>query len=483
MKKNIIQYITLIAFIAGLALPAVAQTTPADLKIVSQEVRKSGNNVLVDMALELDDVKVRSNDMIIYTPVLVSAANSNDRVELSPIVVAGNKRHKILRRELKLNKEMSVDTPANFVLKKVKRAQQGFSFSTAVPFSSWMEGATLVMETTVSGCADCKDVLDNILVANNVIPKLELPAFALTYIEPEAEVKARQDRHTATFNFVVDRYELLRDYKGNRPKFEEVDAIISEVALNGDIQITEFTIDGYASPEASVPHNKMLAENRAKAFADYLVSKFNIDRNKFTVNSHGEDWVGLRKAVVASNIADKDEILKIIDTVDNPDARDTPLQQLSGGTTYRTMLNEMYPPLRRTEYTIAYLVRAFNLEEAKEVLKTNPKLLSLNEMYMVAQSYDASSAEFKEVFDIASRLYPESDIAIINSSAADIENGAYDSAIRRLQKLGDSSKAYNNLAVAYLMKGDYDKARELFTKAGNDKDAKANLIKLAEFLK
>lgn len=44
-----------------------------------------------------------------------------------------------------------------------------------------------------------------------------LPKFALAYIVPDVEtVKTRADRHTATFNFVVDRFALLRDYKDNR---------------------------------------------------------------------------------------------------------------------------------------------------------------------------------------------------------------------------------------------------------------------------
>ncbi len=252
---------------------------------------------------------------------------------------------------------------------------------------------------------------------------------------------------------------------------------------NADVEITDFTIAGYASPEGAAPHNKMLAERRAAAFADYLVTKFDITRDKFAVSSHGEDWEGLRKAVEASSLEKKDEILNIIATVANVDARDTPLRQLDGGRTYQILSSDFYPPLRRTEYTIAYVVRSFDVEEAKEVLKTNPRLLSLNEMYMVAHSYEANSPQFKEVFDIAARLYPDSEIAVMNSAAADIENGAYDAAIRRLEKLKDSSAALNNLGVAYLMKGEYTKARECFVKAGDDQDAKANLIKLEEFLK
>ncbi|MGI6574257.1 MAG: hypothetical protein ACOX19_12890 [Fermentimonas sp.] len=55
-------------------------------------------------------------------------------------------------------------------------------------------------------------------------------------------------------------------------------------------------------------------------------------------------------------------------------------------------------------------MRPFSVEEAKGVIRTNPRLLSLNEMFLVAQTYAPASSEFKEVFDIATRLYPDEPI-------------------------------------------------------------------------
>ncbi len=232
-----------------------------------------------------------------------------------------------------------------------------------------------------------------------------------------------------------------------------------------------------ASPEGGFEHNRKLAENRANSFADYLVTKFGIPRNKFTVDGMGEDWPGLRKAVALSSLADRQAVLDIIDKVSNPDARDGELLKLSGGDTYRTLLNNYYPALRRTEYSIAYVVRAFNVEEARQVIKKNPKLLSLNEMYLVAESYPSDSKEFREVFDIAVRLYPDSEIAIMNSAAADIESKNLDAAIERLKKIEDKPQSWNNLGVAYILKGDSEKAVDYFRKSADYKDpnGKANL--------
>lgn len=486
MKNTITRNIALLLLLAGIVLPAYTQTTPLEVSIVNENIEKKGENVMVNLEFVLDDVAVQSNDMVIYTPVIISPHNSAVRVEMPPLVLTGNKRNKVLKRRERLYGETLTAAKPMTILKKEKRSQQSVEYNTTIAFSDWMRGATLAVQTAVSGCADCFEQTDDLFVEGNLMPQIELPTFALVYIEPEVEaVKERSDRHSATFNFKVGRSDLLREFKDNQPKFEEVDRIIREVMSNDDIEITDFNIAGYASPEGSATLNKTLAEKRAAIFAHYLETKFNVSKNKFTVESLGEDWDGLQKAVEASNITDKEEILRIINTVENEDVRDTPLRNLSNGNTYRTLLDEFYPPLRRTEYTIAYVVRAFDVEEAKTIIKTNPKLLSLNEMYLVSQSYEANSPEFKEVFETAVRMYPNSEIAILNSAATDIENNAIDRAIDKMLKLGNNPKASNNLGVAYALKGDLEKALDLFSKAAaiNDADAVHNLEKLKEYMK
>ena len=82
-------------------------------------------------------------------------------------------------------------------------------------------------------------------------------------------------------------------------------------------------------------------------------------------------------------------------------------------------------------------------------------------MFLVANSYDKGSDQFKEVFDIAVRLYPTDPIAQLNTAALEIETGAYDPAISRLQGI-NLPEAWNNLGVAYAMKKDYTTAMTIF---------------------
>lgn len=484
-RKNITNIYVAILALLMFAPMAVAQGSDNPIRIVKESAEKKSNKLTTSFDVVLGkSLKVGRNDMIIMTPVLKSKT-SDDVLMLDPVVVMGGTRDKVVRRNLKYKNETALPDNTLSKLKRKNGSEQVINYSSTIDYKPWMRDAELVMHNVVSGCANCDDEAGQIVVANRLVPEAYKPSYKLTYIVPEVEpVKERSDRHTATFNFVVDRYELLRDYKGNRAKFEEVDKIISDIQADKDLKITEFNIEGYASPEASVPHNKMLAENRAKAFADYLVTKLNVSRDMFTVSSHGEDWVGLRKAVEASNINDKSDILRIIDTVENPDARDTPLKELSNGDTYRTLLNTYYPPLRRTDYTVAYVVRAFNVEEAKEIIKKNPKLLSLNEMYLVAETYPAGSDQFKEVFDIALRLFPDSEIAIANAAAVEIEGGHNEFAIRTIEKSGHQDKMLNNLGIAYARAGKYDEALKILTKAANsgDADAKHNLEELKKVM-
>ena len=481
--KNIIYLI--IAFFMTIPGAWAQDTSLSGIVIENLSTVKQHDRLSVSFDISLDALQIKSNNMLVLTPVLRSNDNNLDNVALEPVVVAGKKRDKILTRKKVLREKLPVAGEPVALVTRENNAAQSVHYTMEVPFRAWMNDASLSLVHEVSGCADCMSLEGEQLLVDNILPEPYQPVYKLTYIVPEAEaVKTRSDRHTATFNFVVNRWELRRDYKDNASKLNEVDRIVGDIRNNPDFEITEFTIDGYASPEGGAAHNRMLAENRANAFADYLVSKFNVSRGRFTVTGHGEDWEGLRKAVAVSSIADRQAVLDIIDKVSNPDGRDAELMKLSGGETYRTLLSDLYPPLRRTEYAVAYTVRGFDVEEAREVIKTNPRLLSLNEMYLVAQSYPVESNEFSGVFEIAARLYPDSDIAILNSAAADIEGDNMDGAIARMNRIADNPKVWNNLGVAYARKGDFDKAREYFTKAvgQGDDDARANLDELRKVL-
>ena len=129
------------------------------------------------------------------------------------------------------------------------------------------------------------------------------------------------------------------------------------------------------------------------------------------------------------------------------------------------MLDTWYPALRRSDYTVSYTVRPFTTEEAKEIIYTNPKLLSTQEMYLVAQTYETGSKEFNEVFEIAVRMFPEDRTANYNAACSAIERGDYEEAEKYLAKAGDTAHAANARGVMAMRQGDDEAALRYFEQA------------------
>ncbi len=163
MKKILFKNIMLMVLLTGFVFPSFAKTSPLKVKIVNEVIQKVGDQVTIDLDFVVDDVTVRSNEMIIYTPVIVSAVNSNDRLELPSVLLTGNRRSKILKRQQRLNKQVSVvSNPTLKIVRKQKNAEQTIEYAATIAYSEWMEGATLAVETAVSGCADCYDFVDDL---------------------------------------------------------------------------------------------------------------------------------------------------------------------------------------------------------------------------------------------------------------------------------------------------------------------------------
>ena len=106
-----------------------------------------------------------------------------------------------------------------------------------------------------------------------------------------------------------------------------------------------------------------------------------------------------------------------------------------------------------------YHVKNFNVEEAKEIMKVRPQNLSLNEMYLVANTYSNGSREFINVFETAVKLFPEDDVAKLNAAMA----GQFLDQV----KYRELPEYANAAGVLALLRGDYDVA-ERFLQAASD---------------
>jgi len=130
------------------------------------------------------------------------------------------------------------------------------------------------------------------------------------------------------------------------------------------------------------------------------------------------------------------------------------------------------------DYELRYTVIPFTVEEGKKTLEINPSLLSLNEMFLIAQTYPAGSKDFRRVFDIAATTFPANEIAVFNAAANALDVRDIDAAKKYLDQLATHDAAYeNNLGILSALLGNPKKAVDHFKKAieGGNIEASINL--------
>ena len=252
-----------------------------------------------------------------------------------------------------------------------------------------------------------------------------------------------------------------------------------------EIQITHIDIHGFASPEGSYSNNVRLAEGRAQALKEYVRRQYDFADSVFSVSSTPEDWAGLRRFVADSELNEKSELLSIIDNDQLlPDEKDQKMRRKYPAA-YKFMLNEWYPALRHSDYVVHYVVRPFTVDEAKALLYTRPQLLSLQEMFMVAQTYPVDSPEYLDVFETAARLYPTDTTASLNVAIAAIGRQDWDTAERYLDRAGLTPEAQHARAVLAMRQNRLDDAEPLLQEAiaAGIPEAESNFFILNEMKK
>ena len=461
MKKNIFLIIGLCVLLSH----TVTAKSPYKGKILIDvsAYAKQSNKLNVNADIVLDGLELPENNMVTIIPV-IRALDGTDKMELDPLIVNGTTRHKVNLRNIAFDKYNYPENTAQ-VIKRKKKSVQRFSYTFEIDYSSWMRNSELIFIEIVTGC-NCDDK------GNTIYPgaKLELlppykPEFRLAYLIPEVEaLKSRSDSYSASLDYALNKSTIDANFKNNATVLEDVDRIISDVKNDPNIILNKIEVIGYASPDGSSAYNMSLSEKRAKSFTDYLIARHSLPARLIETNWVGEDWQGLISAIKVSDYIYRNDVLQVIDNTSNLDKRKSLLKGLQNGEVYRNLFTSFYPALRRNSYDIFYTVSSLNTDQAKELINVKPQQLSLNEMFMVANSYEKGSDQFKNAFAIAVKLFPEDATAKFNSYTSDIEIGSYDDAIVELVAI-DRAEAWNNLGVVLFYKGDYEHAISYFEKA------------------
>ena len=428
----------------------VRDTTVCGLELQNVSMLRRAESMNVNMDLKLADFSMKGERVAVFSPLIV---NGSDTLRLQPVGLYSRARwYQYLRvgeKPLGGEGEQSIrwsERPAEM------------SYAQSVPYEEWMNGAELMLERCDYGC--CRTVLDEeVAPLTNYKEVYFTPVYR--YVRPAADaLKLRELSGRAYIDFPVNRTEIYPDYRKNPVELAKIVATIDSVRNDSDVTVREITIKGYASPESPWDNNTRLAKGRTATLKSYVQNLYHFPEDFIKTDYEPEDWAGLREFVEGSGLTHRDEILAIIDdTTIAPDPKEAKIKSLYPEE-YRFLLQTVYPGLRHSDYTIEYTIRQFSdVREIERVLHSQPQKLSLEEMFLLAQSYEEGSDEYNEVFEIAVRMYPNDETANLNAANAAMNRGDLAAAEKYLAKSGDSAEAVYARGMLQGLRGDYDGAR------------------------
>ncbi|MDE6338225.1 MAG: DUF3868 domain-containing protein [Muribaculaceae bacterium] len=441
---------------AALALPsftfAAADIATDAVSVAASDVTHSEENFFVKMAIDLSGYKgLNSNRDITITPIL---AGETDTVRFQPIMVAGRARYYLHLRQGENSRAVKTLYQAGKV--------GTVDYSATTKYEPWMDLSKLSLEAQSCGCCGEPIALVDIPVLEiDLVPK-EAPQFTphFAFVQPKAELEKRREiRGQAYIDFPVNRTELYPDYRRNPQELKKILATIDSVRLDKDVTLKNMTIHGYASPEGSYANNVRLARGRTATLKDYVLAQYSFQQSLVDTAYTPEDWAGLRRYVENSTIANRQGILDIIDSDLQPDPKNEAIRKRYPQQ-YAFLLKEVYPGLRHSDYTIEYNVRNFtDINEIKELMRTNPGKLSLNEMFAAASSMTPGTEEYNHAFEVAVLLHPDNEEANLNAANIAMQAGNFSKAETYLKKAGNSPQATYARGLLEALKGDYKLAK------------------------
>lgn len=173
------------------------------------------------------------------------------------------------------------------------------------------------------------------------------------------------------------------------------------------VNVIGVTTASYASPEGEISLNEDLAMDRAKS-ANKAVTrelsrkKLNLDDEAVRAEPKGEDWEGFKKAMRASDIADKDLILRVLEMYSDKNKREEEIKNIAK--TYKEIENNILPDLRRSQVSIVYTVEGYTDEELVDLAKNNADILTVEELLFAATLFEDSNDKL-EVYQNTARVH------------------------------------------------------------------------------
>ena len=311
-------------------------------------------------------------------------------------------------------------------------------------------------------------------VADGVIATSEL--YRKTLLQSKGSVaqdsfqRIVAQKQEANIKFLIQQAELRKSELQNGSVQEFVNLLKRISADRQGLNLNNVEVSAYASPDGGYQLNERLANQRQQNAESYV--KQQMKQASLTqpveANYTAQDWEGFQQMVAASNIQDKDVILRVLSLYKDPQEREQQIKNMSAG--FRELADYILPELRRARLTINYETVGRDDQQIKDQLKADPTKLDIEEMLYAATLTD-DNAEKESIYKQTAKLWDRDARAVNNLAMLAWQRGDYEEAQNLLYKAQainpNCPEVSANLGMLALQQGDVAQAESLIGKAAN----------------
>ena len=254
------------------------------------------------------------------------------------------------------------------------------------------------------------------------------------------------------------------ELKGQSVK--DFQAALDEILANERKTLVSTDVVAYASPDGKEDQNAKLSDNRSKTAekAYGKVVKGKEMTGDVNVTSIAEDWEGFQELVAASDLEDKDLIIRVLSMYSDPAVREKEIKNMSA--VYSSLAKEVLPELRRARFIANVEFKNYTNEELLQLIEENIDVLDETALLRAAtlvKENDDKVAIYKKAIE----KY-DSNTAQYNLGVTYIHMDELGKAKRAIEKAQADADVYNALGVIAMREGDYNAAAEYFAYANNE---------------
>ena len=242
-----------------------------------------------------------------------------------------------------------------------------------------------------------------------------------------------QEVQEADIKFLIQQ-SSLRNSELKAQALKDLNAAIKDADTTANKAINKLEVAGYASPDGEEDLNAKLANARQANAQKYLQKQLKKAKVDATVESNvtAEDWAGFQAAMEASNIQDKELVLRVLSMYTDPEEREAQIKNLSA--VFKTIADEVLPALRRSRLILTTDLIGKSDEEIAALAANDPAALNVEEL-LYAATLTTNNDEKLDIYKKAVAQY------------------------------GSDYRTHNNLGMVYFAQGNVAEAARCYAKA------------------